>query len=617
MFRFVSMLMALFLGFLGQAQITDSIMGVEELNAVLEKSLSLRKTKMDSAELLLEQIKPHILKQKDPNLFAEHALQTSWLLLRKDNYEDILELLTPNLENKDEIDLSLLGRTYQHIGHVYKLKWVPDSALVNYIKALKTAQKAEDQRTISLTYLALGLTYTKLGDTLMASDFYDKSMKYSTNTELVEKHKELITGQDNRPVSVEKVIELGLDIVKIAQRQNNDLLLATAYSDLRKEYFRVKNFPKALEYAEKELVIREKIDFSSTTSNTWTSIANIYAHQNRFQKALELYQKALPKASDTLRLEIHQGMKSVYAKQGNAEKALNALEDYTRLKDSIDVREREKSIATVMAQFETELQAEQIKTLSAENALNASKITQQRTTLFAVLGGSLLLLAIGFFGYRSYRTKQELNYTQLNFKLLQTQMNPHFMFNALNEINLNLDSQTKEVASQNLLSYSALMRNILQSSTREFVSVKEDVNLISKFLETQQLMHETTFMYDVEVAEEIDVRFMVIPPMLTQPFVENAVLHGIKGMDGGNISVHYALNGEVLCVTIQDNGKGFSSLSGHSGNELHTSMGTSIIDQRIATYQKLHRFTIKKNIKSSSGKGTLVTLEFPVKYKKA
>ena len=293
------------------------------------------------------------------------------------------------------------------------------------------------------------------------------------------------------------------------------------------------------------------------------------------------------------------------------------MEAYDVLKDSITSRNTEASIVEITSKYNDEQQKQEIKTLNFQNEANAEKISNQRLTLFSTIAVSLLLLLLGYFAYKNYKSKQDLSFTQLNFKLLQTQLNPHFLFNALNEIKLNLKTNKIENSSEHLTAYSKLMRLILEGSNEDFVAINDDIELLSKFLKLQALVNNNSFSYNVNVDDHIDKYFMRIPPMLTQPFVENAILHGIKNIDNGHIDVSYKLMDEHIEISISDNGKGILTNTDSSGKNLHKSLGTQIIDQRVKNYNKLYNFKIEVTTLSNSKSGTQINIKFPIKLKKS
>ena len=367
--------------------------------------------------------------------------------------------------------------------------------------------------------------------------------------------------------------------------------------------------------AKKELELRALTKFNSTIANTQFFIGNVYALQNKPNKAIETFNKALPNASDSLKLSIYNGLKKAYLETSRLDKAIEVMDKYNLLKESINEKKIKASIAEITSRYQDEKQKQEIETLSFQNQAQNQKISNQRLTLMSTIVLSFLILLLGYFGYKNYQSKQNLNYTQLNFKLLQTQLNPHFIFNALNEIKLNLDTQKSVEASEHLSAYSKLMRLILEGSNEDFVSIEDDVSLISKYLQLQQLNHNNSYEYQIKVDDSIDIHLMQIPTMLTQPFVENAVLHGVKEIKNGRIEVFYSLMDDFIKIDVSDNGKGLDRNNKHSGKELHKSLGTKIIHQRIKNYNKLFNYKIEVKTLSNKSTGTTISIVIPVKIK--
>lgn len=587
---------------------------IARLDTIILKANSYYETNLDSALYILDGIKNDVDATGDVHLKSRTILTRSKMLMRKKEYASIIELLQFNLNASHELSPLSMAKTYRDLGNSYRMQVIPDSAVINLTRALKLANEAMNTRTISLCYLDLGLVYYESGEKELGDDFFEKSMKYSENSEIMKSHKKFITDNENRPVPMDLTIEMAMDIVRIAKKENNINLLAVAYSDVRNHYFRIGEYDKSLEFADKELEVRSQLKFDATIPLTRYDIATIHARKQNWNTAIRFYQMAEERATDTLKLSIYQGMKEAYSALGNTSASLSSLEKYIEVKDSVAQLNIRTSIAELATKYQTELKEEQIKTLNAESELQSAQISRQRTTIFGTIGGGVLLLFLGFLGYKNYKSRQELNYTQLNFRLLQTQMNPHFMFNALNEIGAGASEGAK--TRDNLASYSKLMRNILESSAREFVIIQSDIDLISNYLKLQQLVQSNTFEFDVMVDEELDTHYLEIPPMITQPYVENAVIHGVKDISAGKISVDYTIDGDHVLVLIQDNGKGFTSKNVHSGNELHQSMGTDIIQKRMNTYRRLYKFEINSTVTSKTDSGTEVRIRFPVKVKK-
>ncbi|MCC6461016.1 MAG: histidine kinase [Saprospiraceae bacterium] len=180
------------------------------------------------------------------------------------------------------------------------------------------------------------------------------------------------------------------------------------------------------------------------------------------------------------------------------------------------------------------------------------------------LVGLVALLALGWVrrirsSEQARREKLEVEnrLLQLEQKALQLQMNPHFIFNALTSIQALITEQEYPQARQEINHFAQLMRGILANSRRQTISLQEEVNTLEQYLRIEQFCHRQKFNFDIELPPGIDAEELDIPPMLLQPFVENAVVHGVSPLPyPGNISIRFQLKGELLQCEICDNGIG-------------------------------------------------------------
>jgi sensor histidine kinase YesM len=212
--------------------------------------------------------------------------------------------------------------------------------------------------------------------------------------------------------------------------------------------------------------------------------------------------------------------------------------------------------------------------------------------------------------YRRKQLRFEKQQAELKQKLLRSQMNPHFMFNTLNAINQYIQTNKGLEASDYLAQYAKLMRQILENSAVEFVSLETEIEFLGNYLDMQQLRFEKSFTYTIEVDKSIDSEQFEIPPMIAQPFIENAIEHGVRGMVGGEIRVHFSFINNTLTLTVSDNGKGFQATT---QNIHHKSFALDITRERLNI---AGNNTEKLRIASpdpQTGKGTLVTIDIPFK----
>lgn len=232
------------------------------------------------------------------------------------------------------------------------------------------------------------------------------------------------------------------------------------------------------------------------------------------------------------------------------------------------------------------------------------------------------LVVIFFFKRRiqqiQRKNQQHKNMQQLERKALQAQMNPHFIFNSLNSIQSFLLYEENEKAERFLLKFAQLIRQTLNNSRVSYITIEAEIDTLRKYLELEQMRFKEKFTFTISVQLQPDQMLLGIPPMLIQPFVENAVLHGFKSMQsGGQINISFAsLSSNRLICVIQDNGIGRNEAGKHQKESQHPSFGTKITAERLFAYQQKNRDEFKIEIidliENEQAAGTKVIMWIPV-----
>ena len=207
---------------------------------------------------------------------------------------------------------------------------------------------------------------------------------------------------------------------------------------------------------------------------------------------------------------------------------------------------------------------------------------------------ALLTLFFFFYNYRTQRLKKQYKIqqqiTELERAALQAQMNPHFIFNCLNSIQNYILQSEKESAILYLGRFASLVRSVLNASVAGKVSLEEELNLLNNYLALEKLRFKDRFTYEVKAAENLNIFDVYIPPLLIQPYVENAVLHGISGKSSGSkVMVFFEKKANFLEVSIQDNGVGLNRKGVEANNtKTHKSFGMSITRNRLELLTDKH-----------------------------
>ena len=238
--------------------------------------------------------------------------------------------------------------------------------------------------------------------------------------------------------------------------------------------------------------------------------------------------------------------------------------------------------------------------------------------IYILLGLGIVVL---FFKRRirqiKLKNQQQKNMQQLEQKALQAQMNPHFIFNSLNSIQSFLIYEENEKAERFLLKFAQLIRQTLNNSRASYITISSEIETLEKYLELEQMRFKDKFQFSIinELAPQ-ELQYGV-PPMLLQPFVENAVLHGFKTIQhGGEITLQFVSikNNRLKCI-VDDNGIGRKVAEQFQDKE-RVSFGTKITEQRLAAFKQKYndefRIQIIDKKENNQPAGTLVIIEIPV-----
>ena len=193
---------------------------------------------------------------------------------------------------------------------------------------------------------------------------------------------------------------------------------------------------------------------------------------------------------------------------------------------------------------------------------------------------------------------------------LKLQMNPHFLFGSMGAIQRYMSHNDSQTASNYLIRFAKLMRAVLENSRSEYISLEAEIEMLENYLTLQSLKQRGRFRYHIEVAEALDTEEIAIPPMFAQPFVENAIEHGIADVEQGVIEIYFDLEAEFVVLKIIDNGIGFEKSKAQKQATNHRSLSLEITRERLALYQKSLKLPIRFDIESAQN-GTCVIFHLP------
>ncbi|MGZ3900912.1 MAG: histidine kinase, partial [Bacteroidia bacterium] len=247
--------------------------------------------------------------------------------------------------------------------------------------------------------------------------------------------------------------------------------------------------------------------------------------------------------------------------------------------------------------------------------------------LLVITGVTALVYTIVMIRIRNIKRKQRLDYerkvemSKIELKALRSQMNPHFIFNSLNSIQHYIFHSKTDEAIKYLSKFARLVRIILNNSNKPTVTVGEDLEALKLYLELEQMRFEDKFDYEVIIDPSVDTDYDIMPPLLTQPYVENAILHGLNPKPGrGKLTISFTSKNNFLICTITDNGIGrekAAEIKRTMPVSKHKSLGMQITEDRLKILNEVNNSRLSVTITDlkdadNNSLGTKVELYVPL-----
>jgi hypothetical protein len=447
-------------------------------------------------------------------------------------------------------------------------------------KALEAAKKANDSVILGAVLYRLADGYLKQFEINKDSNFLNNVYKYSNECILVSTGRSSLMEYIGAHNSLSKYFLIKKDYKKVNDLSNK--VVATCPSGVY-DFFRF----LAVAYQNKSDVLLAQSNFSN--AKNMADSAFKYANLHNIQLTIE-------------------PLNNIYlaAKALNDNKtALAAFERKRFLEDSLFSIEKNEKINELEKKYNQTKNEKTIKELD------------QQKKLYALLGlAGLLILGLIAFYLRQQSLKLKQKILETEQRLNRARMNPHFFFNALASLqNFAMNDSDSITMAENLSKFSHIMRETLENTYREYVSIYQENDFLNEYLELQTIRFPNKFNYVMEVDDDLEIDDLMIPSMILQPFVENCIEHGFSGINYlGLLSIKFAKENNEVKVTINDNGKGL--IYSVKSKAEHISRASQIIKDRIYLLNiKLKtkaRFSIDNNEDSH---GVNVTIHLPILYK--
>ena len=552
--------------------------------------------------------------------FAYHNIGNTYSI--KGDLTEALRNITNALKIFEELHNDVgVSSCYTAIGVINSDQDNYPEALKNYFSALKISERTGNKSGIAACYVNIGNVYNYQKNYPEALRHFNAALKIGTEINskrlkgsVLENIADVNIAQGN----YEEALKNATAALPICTEINDRYATGICYTSLGRIYNALHNYPEALRNANMSVSILEALGTDVSLASAYGGLGNIFESKKEYNNALSYFEKELKIAQKvgsmaTIR-DAQESISAAYEQMGNHKEALQAYKAFIEARDSVSNEQRTKKEMREQMQYEFDKKE---ATSKAEQA----RRSQQKNIV--ILGSFLALIAsviIGLLVIRQARLKAKQQQMVLEQKQLMAQMNPHFIFNCLNSIQHFIVANDIKNANKYLSGFALLMRQTLENSKSGTVTIRTEIDYLKNYLSLEWMLFEDKFSYDISCDEKIQIDQEEIPPMIIQPFIENAIRHGLCNLTGrdGRLKISFYLKDAYLFCEIDDNGIGREqSQKLKMDSELtHISQGMELTRERLALISKsigVDYEIIVTDKKNTPGEpeGTTITIKFP------
>lgn len=425
-------------------------------------------------------------------------------------------------------------------------------AIINYGRAAKIGYSKENQAVNSNDAARLSSPLQEVKLEAIQNNI-DISQKESEKGELAASYSQMADvniQQNNIPKAEENLNNAFQLSKKQAPQQALEI-----NQKLTNFYIENKNFDKAIK-AKKEVLKEDFVkDNSQKKVEQLQELADIYLKKNDTEEAIGLFKNAYHIAIEKGHtMEAQKSVKkldSLYNVSGNTNASVTLYRDF--LGKLPDLVSKDRSLIDNKILEDTE---QRISQLEKERELKDELIRKKNVFNYSLIGALVVLLALIGFIFWTLRKVQTKN-KKIALQSLRREMNPHFIFNSLNSVNQFIATNNELEANQYLTKFSKLMRGVMENSAEDFISFQQEIDLLQNYLALEKTRFSDKFDYEIEVDENLNQQSLQIPGMLVQPFLENAIWHGLRyRKEKGFLKLRFEKSNDHLKIIIEDNGIG-------------------------------------------------------------
>lgn len=550
------------------------------------------------------------------------------------------------LDTKDE---SAEADSYYNIGETYFNNGNFPKSEEYFIKSKGIYEKLNDKKNLEKVTRKLAQSQENQNKLKSAVSNYEKASNIGYS-----KSKRVLNANDASRLSspvVESKAEAIQNNIDISRKENENSDLAASYSQMAEVNIEQKNIPKAEENftnaykiskdnaPQQALAINQKLtdfyvenkdfdkaikakkevlkeDFVKDNSQKKVEqiqeLADIYIKKNDPKEAIVLlknaYDIALNKGHTLEAQKSVKRLDSLYTISQNTDASVQLYRDF--LGKLPDLVSKDRSLVDNKILEDTE---QRISQLEQEKKLKDELIRKKNIFNYSLIGALIILIGLMIFIFRTLK-KVQIKNKKIALQSLRREMNPHFIFNSLNSVNHFIATNNELEANQYLTKFSKLMRGVMENSTEDFIPFQQELDLLQNYLALEKTRFADKFDYEIEVDESLNTQSLKVPGMLIQPFLENAIWHGLRyRTEKGFLSLKFEKNNDSLNIFIEDNGIGIEESKKQKTEHQKTRKGRGMKNtlERIALLNDLYKKDISCSVKDSeNGVFVKITMNF-------
>lgn len=546
------------------------------------------------------------------------------------NYDEALKNLSAAVAIFREVgDKRRTAACYSVIGSVYTYKSDYPQALNNFFAGLKAYEAAGIKTGIAGCSANLGMVYIKEGDNTAALKYFADALRVfeelGIKSSIAACHQNIAGVYFNLDNYADARKHYNLALQLYAEL-NFKYGIADVYGAFGGIYEEEAKWDSALHDYFAALAIYREINNRYSVGKTLLDISNDLGKQKKYRECVLYANQGLDVAKEVQSLDLQAKgygiLKETYPMLGEYKKALAAYDAYITARDSVLNNDNTKKIVQAQMQYDFEKKESAVKAEQAKKDAEVKlKLHRRNTLMYGAVSAFAALLIIGTLLLRQSKLKANQQRVELEQKQLRAQMNPHFIFNCLNSIQHFVVANDVKNANKYLSGFALLMRQTLENSKQGVITLRREIEYLENYLVLETMRFEDKFTYEIICDDDLNKDTVEIPAMIIQPFVENAIRHGLCYIEGrqGKLKIKFYRKDNYLYCEVDDNGIGREqSQRLKTGSDIvYESQGMELTRQRLALVSRSvgseYKLEIidKKNVMQTA-EGTTVIIKFPL-----